>query len=112
MFERVSPDSPWSNRGMDLFAVHYEYDGRSAERDAIRSEHLAYLDSLVSSGDLIAYGRYRDDGPPGALFIYEASGPDSVEGLVARDPYVAGGFVPLHSVRLWPALVFPGRDRR
>jgi len=91
------------NVRMDLFAVHYVYDDRTEDRDAIRTSHVAYLDDLVAKGALFAYGRYADELEPGALFIYRADGADVVEAWVAGDPYVAAGLVPRHSVRAWPA---------
>lgn len=89
---------------MDLFAVHYAYDDRIEDRDAIRGSHIEYLDVLVSRGVLFAYGRYADELEPGALFIYRADRANTVEGWVAGDPYVAAGLVPGHAVRAWPAL--------
>jgi uncharacterized protein YciI len=89
---------------MDLFAVHYAYDDRTEDRDAIRSSHIEYLDALVRQGALFAYGRYADELEPGALFIYRADGSDAVEAWVARDPFVVAGLVPGHTVRAWPAL--------
>jgi hypothetical protein len=89
---------------MNLYAVHYAYDDRSEERNAIRTAHLEYLDALVDAGSLFAYGKYADDGSPGALFVYRAESSDAVETMVAGDPYVVAGFVPGHDVRLWPAL--------
>jgi len=88
---------------MDLFAVHYAYDDRTEDRDAIRTSHITYLDELVAKGALLAYGRYADELEPGALFIYRADGSPAVEAWVADDPYVAAGLVPRHSVRAWPA---------
>ena len=91
------------NASMDLFAVHYSYDDRTEDRDAIRTPHIEYLDALVDRGTLFAYGRYADELDPGALFIYRADSADAVEALVAGDPYVVAGLVPGHSVRAWPA---------
>ena len=89
---------------MDLYAVHYTYDDRAGERDAIRPSHLEYLDALVDAGSLFAYGKYADAGDPGALFIYGAESAEAVEEFVAGDPYVAEGLVPGTVVRAWPAL--------
>lgn len=89
---------------MDLFAVHYAYDDRTEDRNAIRSSHIEYLDALVRQGALFAYGRYADELEPGALFIYRAGDSDAVETWVAGDPYVVAGLVPRHTVRAWPAL--------
>jgi len=89
---------------MNLYAAHYAYDDRLEERNAIRDDHLAYLNALVDAGSLLAYGRYADEHDPGALFIYLAETAEAVEEMIAGDPYVSSGFVPGHDVRLWPAL--------
>lgn len=59
-----------------------------------------------------AYGRYGDDGAPGALLIVEADNAEAVEALVFGDPYVRAGLVPSHIVRSWPAVwgTIPGRN--
>lgn len=88
---------------MGLFAVHYAYDDRTEDRDAIRIPHIEYLDALVLQGALFAYGRYADELEPGALFIFRAGAAEAVEAWVAGDPYVIAGLVPWHSVRTWPA---------
>lgn len=89
---------------MNLFAVTYAYDDRADERAALRADHLDYLEELVDEGSLLAYGRYADSRPPGALFIYFADSEGAVEAWVAGDPFVAAGLVPEQVVRAWPAL--------
>jgi uncharacterized protein YciI len=92
---------------MPTFTIEYAYDDRTDERMARRLDHLAYLKGLVEAGTMLAYGRYNDDGAPGALLIVEAETPKDVEALVADDPYVRAGLVPSHNVRSWPAVWGP-----
>lgn len=88
---------------MSLFAIHYVYDDRAAERDAMRPEHRAWMLGLAERGIARAFGRYEDDGDPGALLVFEADSAAAVEELLAADPYQAAGLVVGHSVRAWPA---------
>jgi len=88
---------------MSLFAIHYTYDDRAAERDAARPEHRAYLLDLAAQGKAPVFGRYEDEGAPGALIVFEAASLEEAEAMVAADPYVRAGLVPEHSVRAWPA---------
>jgi len=89
---------------MPTFAVHYAYDDRSAERDALRPEHRAYLDQLAARGVALAFARYDDDGAPGALLVFQAPDAVAVEHLLAEDPFVIAGLVVSHDVRHWPAI--------
>ncbi len=89
---------------MSLYAIHYVYDERAAEREALRPEHRAWLLGLAEQGVAKVFGRYEDAGEPGALLVFEAETVDAVEGLLALDPYQAAGLVAAHSVRAWPAV--------
>jgi uncharacterized protein YciI len=89
---------------MSTYTIEYTYDDRAEERNAVRPDHLNYLNGLVSAGTMLAFGRYNDDGEPGALLIVEAVNSDAVENLVRNDPYVIAGLVPSHDIRSWPAI--------
>lgn len=58
---------------------------------------------LAEQGTMLAYGRYDDDGAPGALLVCEADSVDAVETLISADPFVEAGLVPEHRIRRWPA---------
>jgi uncharacterized protein YciI len=87
---------------MPTFTIEYAYDNRLDERMSHRPDHLAYLRNLVKTGAMLAFGRYNDDGPPGALLIVEADSTDAVDELISGDPYVRAGLVPSHTIRSWP----------
>jgi uncharacterized protein YciI len=97
---------------MTTFTIEYAYDERSDARDEHRPAHRAYLASCAQDGTMLAYGRYDDDGAPGALLVCEASDIDEVEKLVAGDPFVRAGLVPEHRIRVWPAVFGPGLSER
>jgi uncharacterized protein YciI len=88
---------------MSLFAVHYVYDDRAAEREEMRPVHRAWIMALVEEGVAKAFSRYEDDGDPGALLIFEADSAEAIEAMLAEDPYQRAGLVVSHSVRTWPA---------
>ncbi|WP_062466273.1 YciI family protein [Demequina maris] len=88
---------------MSLYAIHYVYDERAAEREEMRPVHRAWMLGLAELGIAKVFGRYEDDGEPGALLVFDADGPDEVEAMLAQDPYQKAGLVVRHSVRTWPA---------
>lgn len=88
---------------MNTYAVIYQYDDRSAEREATRPEHRAYLSGLAEGGVVVAFSRYADEATPGALIVVRAATREAVEQVIADDPYVLAGLVPAHDVREWPA---------
>lgn len=92
------------NRAMATFAVHYAYDDRSDLRDELRDVHRAYLAELADAGVALAYARYQDDGPAGALLIFQAATATTVEDYLSRDPFMAAGLVAGHHVRAWEPL--------
>ncbi|WP_297084509.1 YciI family protein [uncultured Demequina sp.] len=97
---------------MTTFTIEYAYDERSAERDAHRPAHRAYLAGLAELGTMLAYGRYDDSGSPGALLVCEAESLDDVEAIIASDPYMEEGLVPDHRIRVWPAVFGPALTAR
>lgn len=89
---------------MATWTIEYAYDDRADERDLHRPAHREYLNGLLSSGALLTYGRYDDDGAPGALLVCVAQDVAAVEKLIAGDPFVANGLVPEHRIRRWAAV--------
>ncbi|MDN4474285.1 YciI family protein [Demequina sp. SYSU T00192] len=88
---------------MSLYAIHYVYDDRAAEREEMRPLHRAWMLGLAEQGIAKVFGRYEDEGQPGALLVFEAESAAAVEELLAADPYQAAGLVVGHTVRDWPA---------
>ncbi|GIG54495.1 YciI family protein [Demequina activiva] len=97
---------------MTTFTIEYAYDDRSDERDQHRPAHRAYLAALADEGTMLAYGRYDDDGAPGALLVCEAASLEEVEAIIEGDPFVRAGLVPEHRIRVWPALFGTGLAAR
>ncbi|MFV0633631.1 YciI family protein [Demequina sp.] len=97
---------------MTTFTIEYAYDHRADERNTHRPEHRAYLASLAEQGRMLAYGRYDDDAPAGALLVCEAQSVAEVEAMIAADPYVTLGLVVDHRIRIWPAVWGPGLRER
>ena len=86
---------------MTLWMIEYTYDDNTAGRDQHRPAHRAYLEDLREAGDMVAFGRFEDDGVPGALLIAHAATRDSVEALIAEDPFVTQGLVATYRIRQW-----------
>jgi uncharacterized protein YciI len=89
------------NVAMTTYMVEYTYTDATELRDAHRPEHRDYLASLVPTGQMVAYGRFGEDGPAGALLLIEAPNAAEVESLLANDPFMRHGLVGSHRVREW-----------
>lgn len=97
---------------MATWTIEYAYDDRSDARDVHRPAHREYLGDLADRGTMLAYGRYDDQGAPGALLVCEAKDVDAVESIIAGDPFVEAGLVPEHRIRRWPAVWGTGLTER
>lgn len=86
---------------MTNYMVEYTYTDDAVKRDEHRPEHRAYLESLVPTEQMLAYGRFGEDGPAGALLLVAAASAAEVERLLAADPFVKNGIVAAHRVREW-----------
>lgn len=86
---------------MAQWMIEYTYDAQDERRDEHRAAHRAYLASLVDTGQMLAYGRFDDDEPAGALLMVEAPSVDDVDALLAHDPFVEQGLVPGIRKRRW-----------
>ena len=67
---------------------------KTAERDAIRAEHLAYLEANV--GVLLAAGaKLEDDGRvgPGSFYLVDVESRAEAERFIAGDPYAKAGLI-------------------
>jgi len=91
---------------MTVFAVRYTYDERSAQRDAARPEHRAYLARLADDGLLLGSGPLTD-GEPGALLVFAAGSREELDRLLADDPFARGGLVAATEVRTWDLVIGP-----
>lgn len=96
---------------MPTYAVEYEYDDRSAERDRVRPEHRAFLRGLHDDGALLASGPWTGpDATPGALLLVRAASADEALGTLDADPFVRAGLVTGRSAREWDPVIGPWGD--
>lgn len=87
---------------MSLFAVSYSYAPNSVQgRDALRPQHLEFLQGLFDAERLIVSGPVDPAGEtPGALLIISGESAAEVDTLMAEDPFAAAGYVE-RRVRSW-----------
>ena len=83
---------------MALFAVRITYGDR-AVRDQSRPAHRAYLEEQLDRGNLVQSGPFSDDS--GALLIYEADSQESLQAILANDPYWTSGSLSDVIVKEW-----------
>ena len=72
-----------------LFLVLTQYIKPLADVDAVRADHLAHLERLAAQGVVLAWA--RRDPPTGGAFLAAAPDRETLERLVAEDPYVKAG---------------------
>lgn len=72
-----------------LFAVLMHYEKPLQEVDAVRAEHVDYLERQAAQGAILAWG--RRDPPVGGLFIAAAPDRATLEAALSEDPYVTSG---------------------
>ena len=56
------------------------------EVDALRDEHLTYLEALEKRGLVVSAG--RQDPPVGGVILFDVDTEDEARELIASDPYV------------------------
>lgn len=89
---------------MSIFAVQYTYDDRRDEQDAVRPDHRAYLRGLQEQGTLLASGPWAE-GRPGALLVFRTDDAQTLEALLAADPFARAGLIADTSVRGWNVVI-------
>lgn len=87
---------------MPIFAVEYLYDpDRPDDRDRIRPEHRAFLQSLAETGTILVRGPYADDQPPGALIVVSADDAAAALRALDPDPFHREGVILERTLREW-----------
>jgi uncharacterized protein YciI len=86
-----------------LFAVLVDYTAPLEEVDAVRPAHLAHLERYAREGVFRAWARRAP--PTGGVLVAVTSDRATLEAIVARDPYVAGGVARVEIVPFDPANV-------
>jgi len=88
---------------MSIFAVEYHYHDLPDVRAAALAEHRAYVQSLADDGRLLGSGPYVG-GAPGALLVFRVDGPESLDTVLAADPFARVGVLSRTAVHEWDLL--------
>lgn len=88
---------------MSLFAVQYTYADNTAELDAHRPEHRAFLGRLADRGMVLLSGPLAAGvgQPSTALILVEADEPQQILDALTDDPFQQRGLVESVEVRGW-----------
>ena len=72
-----------------LFVVLMHYTKPLADVDAVRADHLGHLERAAAQGTMLAWA--RRDPPTGGVLVAAAADRQSLERVLAEDPYVRAG---------------------
>jgi uncharacterized protein YciI len=90
------------------YVLFYDYiDDFMEKRAPLRNGHLQLAWSSHAQGHLML-GGVLDNPTDGAMLLFQANSAQVVEDFVAADPYVAGGLVKAHRIRLWNTVAGDG----
>ncbi|UFU04428.1 YciI family protein [Ruania suaedae] len=97
---------------MSTFAVEYVYDiSRTADIDALRPDHRAFLGELAEQGTVLASGPWLDNAAPGALLLVSAENDTEVKKILDEDPFHRAHLISHRSVRAWNPVLGAFADR-
>lgn len=83
------------------YALFHDYvPGILERRGPFRPGHLDLVRAHHERGELLMAGAWGEP-VDGALFIFKADGPETIEAFVESDPYVKNGLVVAHRIRQW-----------
>jgi uncharacterized protein YciI len=69
------------------------------QREVIQRGHLANLDTMAGSGELVWAGPLLDDGPLRGILVFRDRDPEYLRERIARDPAVEAGRL---GAEIWP----------
>ena len=72
-----------------LFVILMHYTKPLPDVDAVRADHYAHLERAAAGGTILAWA--RRDPPTGGVLIAAAADRQTLEQVVAEDPYVKAG---------------------
>ena len=72
-----------------LFVVLMHYTRPLPDVDAVRADHIAHLERAAAQGTVLAWA--RRDPPTGGVLIMAAADRQTLERVLAEDPYVRAG---------------------
>jgi len=83
-----------------FYMLTYKYvDNILEARAPHRPGHLELINAGVEEGVVLMAG--PTDPPTGAFFLFRCADPSTVAAFVEKDPYVANGLVPSHTIQKW-----------
>ncbi|MCC9192345.1 YciI family protein [Arthrobacter sp. zg-Y916] len=93
---------------MNTYAVTYTYSVESAvQRDAVRPNHVEFLQALFDSGRLLVSGPL--DAGTGALLVIQAPDEAEAAAVMDGDPFAQAGLITERTISQWN--IFFGRDK-
>lgn len=87
---------------MSFFVLEYRYADMDA-RARVRTDHLAYLQSLAAQGTVVLAGPVGDGS--GAMMVLRAASEEDAQRVIENDPYTAAGVGADHVLRPWNVVV-------
>lgn len=87
---------------MSFFVLEYRYADMDA-RARVRSDHLAYVQSLLEEGKVVLAGPVGDGS--GAMMVLQVASEEAARRIVSRDPYTAAGVGVDHVLRPWNVVI-------
>lgn len=72
-----------------LFVILMHYTKPLPDVDAVRADHYVHLERAAATGTMLAWA--RRDPPTGGVLIAAAADRQSLERVLAEDPYVKAG---------------------
>ena len=86
-----------------LFVVLMQYTKPIADVDQVRAAHVAHLEQAAGRGIMVAWARRSP--PVGGVLVATAPDRETLERVVAQDPYVRAGVASPEVVEFQPANV-------
>jgi uncharacterized protein len=87
---------------MGFYVLEYRYADLEA-RARVRSDHLAYLQSLLEEGILVLAGPVGDGS--GAMMVLQVASEQEARRVIDADPYTAAGVGADHVLRPWNVVI-------
>lgn len=90
---------------MSHYLLFYDYvPGMLERRTPHREAHLAHARAAVARGEVLLGGALAEP-LDGAVLVFVADGPATVERFAKEDPYVRAGLVTAWRVRRWTVVI-------
>lgn len=92
---------------MAVYAVIYSYTDDDDTLNRVRPEHRNYLSGLVDQDHLLISGPFASGELPGGLLVFKADDRETVEELVAKDPFTEAGVIAEYTLTEWEPIMGP-----